>query len=139
MKVKGLDGRIYTWHLVSSPKEAASAGHIRARELLCKLFPLDPRLEEVRLPGTGSLTADFYLPARKLLIEVQGVQHERYVSHFHKHVLGFWRSRNRDGRKRAWAELNGLSLVELPYDGTDGEWAELIEHPGPAQENGGDS
>ncbi len=130
MKVKGLDGREYPWSLpqpVVGDNPAKSEGHRRAKKVLKGLYPLDRLLEEVGLPGCPTrLTADFFVPLRKLLVEVQGRQHEEFVPHFHGSREGFAASRRRDNDKRKWAELNGLTLVELPDDESDEEWRERI-------------
>jgi hypothetical protein len=126
MKVVGLDGRPYNLNLVGyGPKDNPSAPHLRAREVLKALFPLDPRLEEVPLPGTGRLTLDFFLPTRKLAVEVQGEQHGTFVPFFHRTMPGFWASRRRDSRKEEFCERNGFRLVQL-HDGTDEQWTALI-------------
>lgn len=134
MRVTGLDGREYVWglagHVPLGSEEAGSSYHCRCRELLKQLFPLDQRLEEVPLPGSGGLTADFFLPSRRVIIEVNGPQHYEFSLHFHKTRLGFLRAKANDARKREWAELNGITMVELRYDESDSEWAEQILHRG---------
>lgn len=127
MNVKGLDGKSYKMQLVSQPKDEPSQYHLRCRALLAALFPFDQRLEELYLPGSDGLTADFYLPSRRLAIEVQGEQHSRFVPFFHRHRLGFMQSQIRDGKKKAWCLLNSILLVELPYDERDDEWATRIK------------
>ena len=126
MKVKGLDGREYNWPMKSSPKAKCSKGHQRARELLARLFPLEPRLEEVPLPGSRRLRADFYLPVSKLLVEVQGRQHGEFVGHFHGHGSGFLNAMGRDSRKRDWCELNEITYLELPDSEDDAAWRKRI-------------
>jgi hypothetical protein len=131
MKVTGLDNRIYTWKLTSKmPLEDDSIDrsdlHLKARELLHILHPLDRILEEVPLPGSYGLAVDFYLPFYKLIIEVQGEQHYKYIPYFHGDILGFWSSKKRDRNKRKWAELNNLLLVELPYNESIEQWTDRI-------------
>ncbi len=131
MKVVGLDGRNYNWPLhnrspLGSDPTRRSSGHLRARALLEALFPSDRRLEEVPLPGTGGLRADFVLPGRRLVAEVQGRQHGAYVPHFHRTEVGFLGSLGRDRRKAQWCELNDLTLVELDDDESDEQWRERI-------------
>jgi hypothetical protein len=131
MKVKGLDGKTYILSTsnsipLNSEERLRSEFHLRTRNLLHTLFPLDRILEEVPLPGSDGLTVDFFVPAYKLFIEVHGRQHYEFVQHFHQDILGFYRSRRRDARKREWAELNDLHYVELPYTETDDEWRERI-------------
>lgn len=130
MKVKGLDGRTHTWdlagHVPLGSEQAGSSGHKLARKLLEKLFPLDKRLEEVILPGTGNLRADFFLPSRRLVCEVHGRQHYQFVLHFHQTRLGFIKHQQRDRDKREWCELNNINYCELPHDESEDQWAKRI-------------
>lgn len=128
MKVLGLDGRSHAWAPTTArfvDADYGSSGHRRARALLEALFPAEPRLEEVFLPGCG-LYADFYLPARRLVVEVQGVQHYEMVPFFHGGPDAFWRGVGRDHDKRAWCELNQISLAELPHDESDEQWRRRV-------------
>lgn len=102
--------------------------------MLASTYPLDRRYEEVSLPGTGGLAADFFVPSRKLVVEVQGVQHEKFVAHFHKNRLGFFAGQHRDQRKAEWCEVNGFDLVELTYNESDEEWRRHIVDRGKAGE-----
>lgn len=128
MKVKGLDGCFYAIDLRPGPprREDCSAGHKRARELLGSLYPLYRRLEEVPLPGTGGLSADFFIPLLRLMVEVQGVQHTRPVGFFHGDVTGYYRGVRADKRKEDFCVLNNIRLVALPYDESDERWGRRI-------------
>lgn len=125
MRWVGLDGREYRQALRSNPSENPSSYHLRARELLTKLFPVDLILEEVSLPGSR-LTADFLIPGRKILAEAQGHQHYEYTPFFHKNRLDFLTGKKNDRAKRQWADLNGLMYVELPWFEADVEWTRRI-------------
>lgn len=130
MKVKGLDGRIYQWKLqgkTPTMDEGGSAGHVRARILLRKLFPCEVRREEIRLPGSGGLTADFVLLSNKLVVEVHGRQHYEFVHHFHGTRRGFIEAQIRDRRKRQWCNNNGLIYCELPDTESDDQWTVRIK------------
>lgn len=127
MKITGLDGKIYTWKLTTAPPRAScSSGHDRARKLLEQIYPHDRRLEEVFLPGSDGLSADFVLVSRSLLVEVHGRQHFEFVPHFHRNKAGFHQALYRDEQKRKWCELNGFRYVELPDDEDDDEWYRRI-------------
>ena len=122
MNVIGLDGRNYHWKVKSKVRSNASKPHIRCRELLKQLFPLDQIIEEIYLPGAGKLYLDFYLPLRKLAIEVDGRQHVKYIPHFHGTKLNFFKSLRRDDKKRHWCELNNIILIKLEQDEKDDDW-----------------
>jgi hypothetical protein len=130
MKVQGLDGRTYSWnlsgHVPLLSEESGSQYHERCRLLLSRLFPLDRRLEEVPLPGSGELRGDFYLPGRRLMLEVHGRQHYEFVAHFHKTRLGFLQSQERDQKKKEWCGINGIVYVELPWNESDDDWSKRI-------------
>ncbi len=102
-----------------------SGPHLRARALLARLFPMDVRAEEVELPGTG-LTADFVLPQRRLVVEIDGRQHREFVPFFHGTYLEFLASRGRDRRKAGWCESNDFRLVRLSDEDDDDAWERLL-------------
>lgn len=132
MKVLGLDGKEYRLALngrvVSDNSRPRSSGHLLCRQLLRELFPFDPPCEEVTLPGFGAspLYLDFLLPARKLALEVQGSQHRTYNKMMHGSPAGFAKSKARDARKAEFCRLNGITLLVLHDDRTDG-WRGTIQ------------
>lgn len=126
MRITGLDGKIRRWSPRSRPRSTASKGHLRCRSLLKRLFPSDPVLEEVALPGTNRLSADFYLPGRRLVLEINGRQHGEFVRHFHKTKMGLARSFGNDQAKAEWCRLNGIALVSLDDGEDDVAWEDRI-------------
>jgi hypothetical protein len=134
MKVIGFDKKEHTWTLKSSElaDDSRSKLHLKARALLERLFPYDRIHEDVTLPGSNTprrkslLYADFYLPNRGLIIEVNGEQHSNHVAFFHKTKHDYLKATLRDREKRAWCDMNGLTLVCLEYDQSVEKWEELI-------------
>ena|SRR5688572_7942519 len=131
MKVKGLDNKIYVWSLKDKEPLAddlvpRSEPHLRCRKLLKQLFPFDKILEEVPLPGSGGLAADFVILQRKLIVEVHGEQHYNFIPHFHGNRAGFLRAKNNDSIKESWAEINNLRLVSLPHYESDEVWKDIL-------------
>jgi hypothetical protein len=131
MRVRGLDGRDYTLpmrgkEVLGGDTRRRSGPHLLARELLGRIYPLAPILEEVGLPGTDGLVADFILPRERAVIEVHGIQHFRFNAHFHKTRAGFLASVRNDMRKAEWCEINGFRLVVLPDTEGEDEWRERI-------------
>ncbi len=129
MKVKDTKGKVHSWNLngyvpPQNDIRQRSELHLKARGLLKELFTNDSILEEVPLPGE-KLYCDFYLPLRKLAIEVHGEQHYKYVSHFHGSIKEFIASKERDARKLEWFRLNNIQLLVLPYNETN-KWKEII-------------
>jgi hypothetical protein len=118
-------GRSYHWSLGEMPDgtdpKRRSAPHLRARELLRRVYPLDRVLEEVYLPGV-KLTADFVLPLRRLVVEVHGEQHYTFNPFFHGSRFGFAASLRRDREKADWCRANALELVVFKWDDGDAVW-----------------
>lgn len=132
MKVKGLDNKEYVWSLSGyKPKKddsrPRSKYHKQGRELLNQLFGLEPILEEVFLPGSTGLYADFYLPRRNMIVETHGEQHYQYSRLFHDDRYDFRDQQNRDKRKAEWCKLNCIRFVVLPYSEDINEWRNRIE------------
>lgn len=63
----------------------------------------------------GLLSYDFYLSEYNLLIEYQGIQHEKYVKGIHKNKNKFKQQLEHDRRKREYAENNNIKLLEIWY------------------------
>lgn len=131
MKVRDFKGRETSWppqgHEVSfDDRRPRSELHLRCRELLRQMYPTQPILEEVPIPGLG-LFCDFYLPMRKVVIECHGQQHYKYTPHFHKSRFDFAHSRKRDRRKQEWCQLNNLRMAILPFNEGDDEWRTRVE------------
>lgn len=82
--------------------------------------------EEVLLPGSGNLEADFYIPKYKLLIEVHGGQHYKPNKHFFSSMGDFKKAQTRDRKKRLWCELNDITYVELDSTNVN-EWERTIK------------
>ena len=135
MKVTGLDGREYNWNpsLKQSKSTKRSKLHQKARILLDEVFPYDRILEEVSLVGTnkgirkGILRADFFIPNRKLIVEVHGEQHFKFNGHFFKDKLSFFKAKARDRDKKEWCELNEIHIIELNYNEDVNEWRRKVE------------
>lgn len=131
MKIKGLDGKTYSWTFYGQTVYAEddrqrSSLHLRARMLLKELYPVDRVLEEVHLPGSGNLYADFWLPLRKKIIEVHGEQHYKYIPFFHGNYLNFVNAKTNDKNKELWCSINEITLVELPFNESDEQWKSRI-------------
>lgn len=131
MKVVDFNGREYTWppkgHEVDfDDVRPRSDLHIRCRDLLRKIYPTQPILEEVPIPGVG-LFCDFYLPSRKVVVECHGEQHYKFVPHFHGTKFKFVQAKNRDNKKQNWCRINNIKMAILPFSETDDEWRTRIE------------
>lgn len=125
MQVIDLDGNTHHWQLLGGISHGSinnkSSLHLRARDLIKKIYPTMQILEEVpiQLRKSEVLFLDFYVPLIKKCIEVHGEQHYKFNRFFHKTMLGFVRSRKRDVEKREWCTNNGILYIELPYNKQD--------------------
>ena len=68
--------------------------------------------------GNSPLRFDFYLPDYNVLIECQGIQHERWIEGWITKE-GFERQLEHDERKYKWCKENNKTLIEIWYDSID--------------------
>ena len=130
MKVKTKRGREVTWVFAahSVRKDATrprSKPHVRARNLLSRIYPIDTLYEEVPLPESR-LRLDFLLPRLRLVVEVQGRQHFEYVPFMHKSRSNFLAALKRDHEKVEFCERNGLTLITWKDTDNDEVWTQVL-------------
>lgn len=138
MKVIGIDNKIYNLdtknkRILGDDIRYRSSYHIKVKKILNELFPCDQLLEELYIPSGATqgfrLYLDFFIPLRKLAIEVHGEQHSKYTPHFHGNQLGFLKGKNRDIRKKSFAELNNWTFIELFWNEDVITWRNKILNP----------
>jgi hypothetical protein len=131
MKVKDLDGKETPWSLTgrvvttANDRSIRSDLHLTARKLLLETFPMLTILEEVPIPIHGKrVTAylDFYLPLRKIAVEVQGQQHFKYTPHFHGSMQGFLKAKHMDNDKEEWCIINNITLIHFLFSESIIQW-----------------
>lgn len=128
MKVTDLSGKIHNLNVaqyVSLKNRARSAPHLKAREMLKKLYPYDLVAEEVAIPGEH-LFMDFFIPTRMICVEVQGQQHRGLSAFYHGNMQGFMKSQARDLRKVEWCEINGFTLITLDDNEKEEVWEQKL-------------
>lgn len=131
MKVSTIDGKKYVWKIngeeVVLDRRNRSSLHVEARAILREKFPTLQILEEVSIEVRRGKTLylDFYIPVRRLAIEVHGEQHFAYSSFFHKSAQDFMQQKKNDGDKAEFCEINGIDLIILPFNQVK-EWANLL-------------
>jgi very-short-patch-repair endonuclease len=64
----------------------------------------------------NQLFFDFYLPAMNVLIECQGEQHYKFVTHFHGTQADYKEAKRRDQLKREWSTQQGIPLLEIKFN-----------------------
>jgi hypothetical protein len=69
-------------------------------------------VEEFPVFGT-LMKCDLINLTKKIAVETHGMQHDKFVKHFHKTRTGFKNSIKRDLKKHQWLEENGFRLIEI--------------------------
>jgi len=133
MIVIDLEGNKSLWsltgHIESCIMSNKSSYHNQAKELIKLTYPTLQVLEEVTIhPRRGeTLYLDFYLPLKKMCIEVHGEQHYKFVSHYYSSKLDFVRAKKRDKDKEEWCSINGIKYIELSHFESIEEWKTKIQ------------
>lgn len=134
MLTKDLDGNTHNWLLTGNMAKGKVANksslHLKARQLITTTFPTLQILEEVpiNVRKNETLYLDFYLPLKKVCLEVHGEQHYKFVPFYHTNMLNFLKAQKRDRDKEEWCEINGIKYIALPYDENVDQWQNRINH-----------
>jgi hypothetical protein len=80
-------------------------------QILKSYYPNDIILEEFYLED--GFYIDFFLPLRKIALEIHGRQHFEFIKHFHGSPQGFKQSQIRDKNKIKWCEINNIQLYSV--------------------------
>lgn len=125
--VHDLGGVKHNWSFVGklqNTRANISGLHKKANQLLIKIYPTIPILQEVGIPiaRNSTLYIDFYIPLLKKAVEVHGEQHYKFVAHYHNNAMGFIKHQKRDANKQEWCEINNIQYIELPYNESIEQW-----------------
>lgn len=118
MKVFNLSGQSCKMDVRSSQYPMRSEESCKSKlqfscgKFLKQKYPYDVILEEVPVPGE-KLFLDFFLPSRKIIIEIDGAQHGEFNKFFHKTQANFKNAENRDSLKEKWAAMNSFIFVRV--------------------------
>lgn len=99
--------------------ESQSSGHKSVAKLLRSLFPANNIMQEclVSLVVKGRKTScyfDIVDKTMKIIVEVHGAQHTKFVPFFHDgNYKNFSSQQNRDEAKIVWARQNGWTVVVI--------------------------
>lgn len=131
MLVKDLDGNSTNWLLTGNMSKGKvtnkSSYHLTARQMILDIYPTLQLLEEVPIyiHRGDTLYLDFYLPLKKICIEVHGEQHYKFIPFYHNTTLNFLKAQKRDREKQEWCEINSIKYIALPYN-SQNEWRDII-------------
>lgn len=110
-------GKKAPWY-VEEPKDGRSKGETFIMEILDSLgipYIREKTYKDLKGLGGGSLRYDFHIEELNLLIEYDGIQHDRPVEY-----LGgsskFDRLKQHDSIKENYAVRNGIWLERIKYD-----------------------
>lgn len=85
----------------------------RAKKIIQKYWDADIVYEEFPVAGTR-LRFDFYNASKKIVVEINGAQHNTFNKHFHANSREkFLNQLKRDDQKFRFCELNGIRLIEI--------------------------
>ena len=133
MKIRDLDGHIYTWKtegavIRSGDIRPRSQLHLTARSILRETYPTLQICEEVRvrLRYNKQIFVDFYINTIKTVIEVHGQQHYKFNSLYHSCAQDFLNQKKRDSELQDWCSINNLNYIELPFNENEQQWISRI-------------
>lgn len=115
------------WQMKRGRSKKSSSLHLKAYDLVRKIYPSEALIEEITIPLTGikKVYGDIFITRINKLIEVHGEQHYKYISFFYTSKADFLRAQKRDRDKEEWCDINGIEYVELPFNKID-EWEDRI-------------
>lgn len=114
----------------SQPKDSKLERATRAalENIFKRPFP-KIRPDFLRNPVTGgnfNLELDCYNEELSLGVEINGIQHYKYVPYFHKNNEAFLNQKYRDEIKRHMCKNNNIILIEVPYTVKESEIYEFL-------------
>lgn len=62
------------------------------------------------------LPYDIEIPKFKIIIEIQGEQHDKYIEYFHGGIENFYYQKRKDDYKKLYAEKKGYKVIYIYYD-----------------------
>ena len=99
-------------YAINWDKKSKSKIQFNVKQFLRLYWSGDVVFEELRVAGTR-LSLDFYNANKKIIIEVQGAQHTKFVKFFHGNRLKYLQQLKRDDKKYEFCQKNNLKLVEI--------------------------
>ena len=113
LRFKNVSKKLISWN-----KKSRSKLQKKVKDFLKPYWKNHVCYEEFPVYGTR-MSVDLLNATRKIAIEVNGEQHEKYNKFFHKNRLNYFYSIKRDFNKRKWLERNGYNLIEINYNEVD--------------------
>jgi len=100
-------------------KSGASNLERQFRDLIYPYWKNQVVLYQCFVPGS-QLRLDFLNCNKRLCVEINGAQHDKFNKFFHNNSRNVWlASMRRDNRKQRWLEENNITLLELVQEDLD--------------------
>lgn len=125
----GLDDKEYKLNTSKflKPKSNCSKLHKQIREFLKRVIPNHQIIEEPSIRGCskGVLRLDFMILGLMLIVEADGIQHDKFTPFFHS-KSEFLKAKQRDILKERFAELNGFRLIRFKVSESESDWSRKL-------------
>jgi hypothetical protein len=79
-------------------------------------FLLKNKFEKIKPKWLEGLELDMYCEEKKLAFEYNGVQHYKFIKHFHRTENALEKQKERDKKKVKLCEENKIKLIVIPYN-----------------------
>lgn len=119
MKLFDINGNLVVVNIsgIKNPVRQVSKSSLQTLvgDYLLLKYPRYTILEDFVIPGSR-MSVDFFMPNKRLVIEVQGKQHDEHVPFFHgsrQYAQHYAKQKLRDMKKVEWAEINGFKFIEI--------------------------
>ncbi len=116
MKFKNIFGREVNKninkYIVNWNGPCKSKAQSNVKQFFRKYWETHIVVEEFPVFGTR-MKCDLINLTKKIAVETHGLQHDKFIKHFHKTRNGFKNSIKRDIQKYNWLEKNGFKIIEI--------------------------
>ena len=99
-------------YIIKWDEKSRSQFQFRAKQFLKNYWEFDRVFEEFSVAGT-QMHFDFYNHSKRIVVEIHGRQHSKFVKHFHGTRIGYRDQIKRDLEKIAFCEINAIKMVEI--------------------------
>jgi hypothetical protein len=130
MKFKNIFGREVNKNinkfLVKWDRPCRSKVQFKIKRFFFEFWGTHVVAEEFPVFGTR-MKCDLINFTKKIAVETHGLQHEKFVKHFHHTRTGFKKSIKRDMQKYEWLTMNNFQIIEIfenEIDLLSKEWVE---------------
>ena len=114
-----LQSRKVSKYLIDWDDKSKSKIQFKTKQFLKPYWQNHIVYEEFPVYGT-KLKVDFINATKKIAIEVNGTQHNKFNKFFHNNSrANYLESIKRDVKKREWLELNNFLIVEIEQNEVD--------------------